>query len=142
MSPAQDREAGMEGSMTPAPPLQRPSVVIVGGGMGGIHAAKTLATAAVDITLVNPHNYYLFQSLIYEVANALLQAENVAHSIRGMLRYLPDSRFRVAAASSVDWERRELRLDDGDRIGFDYLILATGLQADFRGICFAEGDVF
>ena len=116
------------------PPLSRPSVVIVGGGMGGIQAAKTLATAAVDITLVNPHNYYLFQPLIYEVANALLQAEDVAHSIRGMLRYLPNLRFRVAAASSVDWERGELRLVDGDRIGFDYLILATGLRADFRGI--------
>lgn len=120
--------------MTPVPPLHRPSIVIVGGGMGGIQAAKTLATEAVDITLVNPHNYYLFQPLIYEVANALLQAEDVAHSIRGMLRYLPNFRFRVAAASSVDWERSELRLDDGDRIGFDYLILATGLQADFRGI--------
>ena len=117
-----------------APSAHTPSVVIVGGGMGGIQAAKALASAAVDITLVNPHNYYLFQPLIYEVANALLQAEDVAHSIRGMLRYLPDFRFRVAAASSVDWQRRELQLGDGDRIGFDYLILATGLQADFRGI--------
>jgi NADH:ubiquinone reductase (H+-translocating) len=113
---------------------RRPSLIIAGGGMGGIEAAKTLATAPVDITLVNPHNYYLFQPLIYEVANALLQAEDVAHSIRGMLRYLPNFRFRVAAASSVDWERRELQLDNGYRIGFDYLILATGLAANFRGI--------
>lgn len=117
-----------------APSPHTPSVVIVGGGMGGIQAAKTLATAAVDITLVNPHNYYLFQPLIYEVANALLQAEDVAHSIRGMLRHLPNFRFRVAAASSVDWERRELKLGDGNRIDFDYLILATGLETDFRGI--------
>ena len=115
-------------------PTRRPSVVIVGGGMGGIQAAKALATAAVDITLVSPHNYYLFQPLIYEVANALLPAEDVAHSIRGMLRYLPNLRFKVAAATSVDWQRKELQAGDGDRIGFDYLILATGLQADFRGI--------
>ena len=117
----------------------RPSVVIVGGGMGGIQAAKTLATAAVDITLVSPHNYYLFQPLIYEVANALLQAEDVAHSIRGMLRYLPNFRFKVAAANSVDWQRKELRAGDGDRIGFDYLILATGLETDFRDIPGAAG---
>jgi NADH dehydrogenase len=114
--------------------LSRPSVVIVGGGMGGVQAPKTLATAPVDITLVNPRNNYLFQPLIYEVANALLQAEDVVHSIRGMLRYLPNLRFRVAAATSVDWQARELQLNDGGRIGFDYLILATGLEADFRGI--------
>jgi NADH:quinone reductase (non-electrogenic) len=102
--------------------------------MGGIQAAKTLATAPVDITLVSPRNYYLFQPLIYEVANALLQAEDVAHSVRGMLRYLPNFRFQVATASSVDWEARELHLDNGDRVGFDYLVLATGLEADFRGI--------
>jgi NADH dehydrogenase FAD-containing subunit len=68
----------------------RPSVVIVGGGMGGIEAAKALATAAVDITLVSPRNYYLFQPLIYEVANALLQAEDVAHSPDGRIRVQPN----------------------------------------------------
>jgi hypothetical protein len=62
-----------------------------------------------------PCNYYLFQPLIYQVANALLPAEDVAHPTRGMLRYLPNFRFRVAA-SSVDWERREFHLDDGDRL--------------------------
>ena len=107
--------------------------------MGGVQAAKTLAAADVDITLVNPHNYYLFQPLIYEVANALLQAEDVAHSLRGMLRYLPNFRLRVAAADSVDWEHKKLRLGDGDGIGFDYLILAAGLQADFRGVPGAAG---
>jgi NADH dehydrogenase len=78
-----------------------PSVVIVGGGMGGIQAAETLATVPVDITLVSLRNYYLFQPLIYEVADALLQAEDVAHSVRGMLRYLPNLRFRVAAATGT-----------------------------------------
>src|SRR5512134_1108423 len=111
-----------------------PRVVIVGGGMGGIQAAKTLTKAAVDVTLVDVRNYYLFQPLIYEVANALLNVEDVAHSIRGLLRGRRNLHFRLGAASSVDWHRHELVLTSGDRIGFDYLVLAAGLETDFRGV--------
>lgn len=111
-----------------------PRVVIVGGGMGGIQAAKTLTKAAVDVTLVDVRNYYLFQPLIYEVANALLNVEDVAHSIRDLLRGRRNLHFRLGVASSVDWHRHELVLTSGDRIGFDYLVLAAGLETDFRGV--------
>src|SRR5512144_1690717 len=124
-------------SKRPRPGVQTPEtprVVIVGGGMGGIQAAKTLAKTPVDVTLVDERNYYLFQPLIYEVANALLSVEDVAHSIRGLLRGNRNARFRLGTASSVDWQRHELVLANGDRIGFDYLVLAAGLETDFHGV--------
>ena len=109
-------------------------IVIVGGGMGGIQAAKTLAKAPVEITLVDARNYYLFQPLIYEVANALLNVEDVAHSIRGLLRGRRNVHFRLGTANSVDWHRRELLLAEGERIAFDYLVLAAGLETDYCGV--------
>ena len=119
--------------MTPrSPHISR--VVIVGGGMGGIQAAKTLARAPVEVTLVDARNYHLFQPLIYEVANALLNVEDVAHSIRGLLGGRRNAHFRLGTASKVEWARKELVLVDGDRLSFDYLVLAAGLEVDYRGV--------
>jgi len=109
-------------------------VLIVGAGMGGIAAARELARAPVDVILVDARNYYLFQPLIYEVANALLNVEDVAHSIRGLLRGRRNAHFRLGMACGADWERKELLLTEGERIAFDYLVLAAGVETDFRGI--------
>jgi NADH:quinone reductase (non-electrogenic) len=107
-----------------------PRVLIVGGGMGGIAAAKKLAHAPVAITLVDSRNYYLFQPLIYEVAGAIVNIEDVTHAIRGLLRGQTNARVRLGTAVSVELERREVVLEDGERLGYDYLILATGLRSD------------
>ena len=107
-----------------------PRVVIVGGGMGGIAAAKKLAQAPVEVTLVDSRNYYLFQPLIYEVAGAIVNVEDVTHTIRGLLRGQTNARVWLGTAAGVDFERHELVLDDGDRLGYEYLILATGLRSD------------
>jgi NADH dehydrogenase len=105
-------------------------VVIVGGGMGGIAAAKKLAHAPVDVTLVDSRNYHLFQPLIYEVAGAIVNIEDVTHAIRGLLRGQTNTRTRLGTAVGVELERREVVLEDGDRLGYDYLVLATGLRSD------------
>ena len=107
-----------------------PRVIIVGGGMGGIAAAKELAHAPVEVTLVDSRNYSLFQPLIYEVAGAIVNIEDVTHAIRSLLRGQTNARIRLGTAVSVELERRELVLEDGERLGYDYLILAAGLRSD------------
>jgi NADH dehydrogenase len=120
----------------------RPRVLIVGGGMGGIAAARALARAPVEVTLVDSRNYYLFQPLLYEVAGAIVSVEDVTHTIRGLLRGQRNAHFRLASAVGVDLERRELSLEDGKRIGYDFLILATGLRADVERVPGASANAF
>lgn len=119
-----------------------PSVVIVGGGMGGIAAARKLARAPVEVTLVDGRNYYLFQPLIYEVAGAILNVEDITHSIRGLLRGQRNAHFRLATAVGADLDRHELVLEDGGRLPFDFLILATGLRSDLERVPGAADHAF
>jgi NADH dehydrogenase len=121
---------------------QTPRVVIVGGGMGGIAAAKKLARAPVAVTLVDAHNYYLFQPLLYEVAGAIVSVEDITHTIRGLLRAQRNAHFRLGRSVAVDLERRELSLENGERISYDFLILATGLGADVERVAGATANAF
>ena len=121
---------------------QTPRVVIVGGGMGGIAAAKKLARAPVAVTLVDAHNYYLFQPLLYEVAGAIVSVEDITHTIRGLLRGQRNAHFRLGRSVAVDLERRELSLENGERISYDFLILATGLDADVERVAGATANAF
>ena len=123
-------------------PARRPRVVIVGGGMGGIAAAKTLANAPIEITLVDGHNYYLFQPLLYEVAGAIVSAEDVTHAIRGLLRGQANAHFRLATADAVDLEQQQVTLHDGEQLRYEYLILATGLRSDVARVPGAATHAF
>jgi NADH:quinone reductase (non-electrogenic) len=105
-------------------------VVVVGGGMGGIAAARALARAPVEVTLVDSRNYHLFQPLLYEIAGAIVSIEDVTHTLRGLLRGQRNAHVRLALAVAVDLERRQLSLDDSEQLPYDFLILATGLCAD------------
>jgi NADH dehydrogenase len=117
-----------------------PHVVILGGGFGGLAAAKALARADVRVTLVDRHNYHLFQPLLYQVATATLSAGDIAAPIRWVLRHASNVRVLLGEAASVDVNARHVRLVDGATIEYDYLIVATGARHAYFG--HAEWETF
>jgi len=104
----------------------RPRVVIVGGGFAGIHAADGLARLPVDVTLVDRRNYHLFQPLLYQVALAVLSPADIAQPIRSIVRKRPHTQVLMDEVIGIDAAGRAVTLASGARLGFDYLVLATG----------------
>ena len=79
----------------PAEGTARPRVVIIGAGFGGLRAARALRKAPVDVVLVDRHNYHLFQPLLYQVATAGLEPEQIARPVRAILRRQSNAEFRM-----------------------------------------------
>lgn len=110
----------------------RPQVVVVGVGFGGLSVARQLRDAPVDVTVLDRHNHHLFQPLLYQVATAQLAATDIAYPARGALRRVPGAVFHTATVTGADWDAREVVCADGRRFGFDHLVLAAGARtADF-----------
>jgi NADH dehydrogenase len=109
-----------------------PHVVIVGGGFGGLHAAKALAGAAVRVTVLDRRNHHVFQPLLYQVATAALSPGDIASPIRWILRHQANVEVLLADVRSVDPARRTVILNDGE-MTYDYLILATGSTHAYFG---------
>jgi NADH:ubiquinone reductase (H+-translocating) len=110
----------------------RPRIVIIGAGFGGLSAAKQLARAPFDVTVVDRHNYHLFQPLLYQVATAGLSSADIASPIRGILRRQKNAHVILAKVSGVDTVRKEV-IAEGRRIPFDHLIVATGAEHAYFG---------
>jgi NADH:ubiquinone reductase (H+-translocating) len=111
---------------------RRPRVVIVGAGFGGLSAARQLAKAPVDVTVVDRHNYHLFQPLLYQVATAGLSPGDIASPIRGILCRQRNANVVLAKVSGIDTMRKEV-MAEGRRIPYDFLILATGVEHAYFG---------
>ncbi len=111
---------------------QLPRVVIVGGGFGGLYAAKSLARAPVRVTLIDRHNYHLFRPMLYQVATGLLSADQVAAPLRSILHRQQNVEVLMAEVSDVDTAARLVETDQG-RISYDYLILSTGIHYNYFG---------
>jgi NADH dehydrogenase len=111
---------------------QFPRVVIVGAGFGGLSAARSLARAPARVTVVDRRNHHLFQPLLYQVATAALSPGDIAYPIRAILRRQKNATVLLADAAAIDTSSRELVLTDG-RIGYDFLILATGARHAYFG---------
>lgn len=113
-------------------PLSRPHVVIIGGGFGGLYAARALKRVPVRVTLLDRRNHHLFQPLLYQVATAALSPGDIASPIRWILRRQSNVEVLLADAVSVDVSRRKVVLTDGET-DYDYLIVATGATHAYFG---------
>jgi len=109
-----------------------PRVVIVGAGFAGLTAARALARAPVEVTLIDKRNYHLFQPLLYQVATAALSPAEIAAPIRAIVRRQKNVRVMLGKVDGIDTERQLVRSDAGD-VPYDYLILATGARHAYFG---------
>ena len=109
-----------------ASPARRPRVVIVGGGFGGLHAAKGLARQPVDVTVVDRRNHHTFQPLLYQVALAVLSPADIAQPIRAILRRQGNALVLMDEVTGIDTAIRQVALASGAQLPYDYLVLATG----------------
>jgi NADH dehydrogenase/putative oxidoreductase len=110
-----------------------PRVVIVGGGFAGVTAARALRHAPCDITLVDRHNYHLFQPLLYQVATASLSPADIATPIRALFRAQPNIRVLLGEVTAIDTAAHTITLNDGATLPFTFLILATGARHAYFG---------
>jgi NADH dehydrogenase len=108
-------------------------VVIVGGGFGGLYAARRLKHADVQVTLIDRRNFHLFQPLLYQVATGGLSPADIASPLRGILKRQPNAHVLLGDVVDFDIEERSVLLGDGARIPYDYLVVATGLQNHYFG---------
>jgi NADH dehydrogenase len=115
-----------------APTSRRRHVVIIGAGFAGLSAAKGLAGSPFDVTIVDRHNYHLFQPLLYQVATAGLSPADIASPIRSILRLQKNTRVILANVSGIDLASREVLAEDR-RIPYDILIIATGARHAYFG---------
>jgi NADH dehydrogenase len=125
-------DASANQSATRSAPGSTPRVVIVGGGFGGLFAARGLARAPVSVTLIDKRNYHLFRPMLYQVATGLLSADQIAGPLRSILRKQRNVEVLQDEVNGIDAEKRLVHLREHE-IPYDYLILATGIQYNYFG---------
>jgi NADH:ubiquinone reductase (H+-translocating) len=117
--------------------MSRPRVIIVGGGFGGLAAAKALKNTPAEIILIDRANHHLFQPLLYQVATSVLTPAQIATPIRGILRKQSYATVILGEVTDVDKDRKCVIVHDADRqdvrVSYDYLILATGVTHSYFG---------
>lgn len=108
-------------------------VVIVGGGFGGMQAAKALGKRAVQVTVIDRNNFHLFQPMLYQVATAGLSPADIANPIRAILESQQNTGVLMAEVTGLDLQAQEVLLGEDQAIHYDYLILATGATSNYFG---------
>lgn len=110
-----------------------PQVVIIGGGFAGLSAARRLRKVPCEVTIVDRHNHHVFQPLLYQVATAGLSPGDIASPIRWILRKQPRLRVLLANVERIDTAAKQLTLDRGETLSYDYLIVAAGAAHSYFG---------
>jgi NADH dehydrogenase len=108
-------------------------VVILGGGFGGLYAAKALKNTPVEVTVLDRRNFHLFQPLLYQVATGALSPGEIASPLRSVLRRQKNTKVLLGVAANLDAERRAVIMADGQRVEYDSLIVATGSADSYFG---------
>ncbi len=108
-------------------------VVIIGGGFGGLNAAKSLAKAKLNVLLIDKTNHHLFQPLLYEVATAALSPGEIATPLREILRHQDNASVIMGEVTQIDKNAKQVTIGNGDTFTYDYLIIATGARHSYFG---------
>lgn len=112
---------------------ERPKVVVIGGGFGGLWAANALANKPVDVTLIDRKNHHVFQPLLYQVATAVLSPGEIAQPLRRILHGAKNVEVILGEVVDFNVDDNKVRLEDGSELGFDYLIVAAGARHSYFG---------
>ncbi len=112
---------------------QLPRVVVVGAGFGGLSAVRALDGVDVEITLIDRHNYHLFQPLLYQVATASLSPADIAQPIRGILKEQRNVRVLLGEVTGIDRAAMQVKVSGMAPVPYDYLIVATGARHSYFG---------
>jgi len=109
-----------------------PRVIIIGGGFGGLYAARGLAGAPVSVTLLDKRNYHLFRPMLYQVATGLLSGDEIAGPLRSILSRQSNVEVLLEEVTGIDAQNRLVRLNSNE-LPYDFLIIATGIQYNYFG---------
>lgn len=110
-----------------------PHVIIVGGGFGGLQAAKALGKQAVQVTVIDQNNFHLFQPMLYQVATSGLSPSDIATPLRALLDKQHNTDILMATVTDIDTQEQQVIMDTHQALHYDYLILATGATSNYFG---------
>jgi NADH dehydrogenase len=121
---------------------ERPRVLILGAGFGGLGAARKLKDADADVVIVDHHDFHTFQPMLYQVATDVIETTEVAHPVRDLFHEQANATVHQATATAIDLDKREVSFEQMEPITYDYLILALGARVNFFGVEGADEHAF
>lgn len=118
---------------TQSPSTKVPHVVIIGGGFGGLQAAKKLGQQPVEVTIIDHNNFHLFQPMLYQVSTGGLSPSDIAIPLRAILHKQGNTGVLMAKVTGIDVQEQRVLMDDNQALHYDYLIVATGAGSNYFG---------